>query len=149
MLLETPFPKDQFHVSPDGRWIAFNSLESGRWEVYAASFPSFTDKRQVSRNGGGQPLWRNDGKELFFLSLQGKLMAVETRLGATLETSDPTSLFQAPIGVNPIIDQYAVARDGQRFIFCAPDNSSGQPITVVVNWTAGLNVSQGATRVPQ
>jgi Tol biopolymer transport system component len=148
-LPETLFSRDQFRVSPDGRWIAFNSLESGRWEVYAASFPSFTDKRQVSRNGGGQPLWRNDGKELFFLSLQGKLMAVETRLGATLETSDPTSLFQAPIGVNPIIDQYAVARDGQRFIFCAPDNSSGQPITVVVNWTAGLNVSQGATRVPQ
>ena len=123
LLPETSFPKDQFRVSPDGRWIAFNSLESGRWEVYAASFPSFTDKRQVSRDGGGQPLWRNDGKELFYLSLQGKLMAVDTRLGATLETSDPTSLFQAPIGVNPIIDQYAVARDGQRFIFCAPGNS--------------------------
>ena len=56
--------------------------------------------------------------------------------------------LDAPIGVNPIIDQYAVARDGQRFIFCAPDNSSGQPITVVVNWTAGLNVSQGTARVP-
>ena len=95
-LSETLFSRDQFRVSPDGRWIAFNSLESGRWEVYAASFPSFTDKRQVSRNGGGQPLWRNDGKELFYLSLQGKLMAVDTRLGATLETSDPTSLFQAP-----------------------------------------------------
>jgi Tol biopolymer transport system component len=148
-LLNTPFSKDQFRVAPDGRWIAFNSLESGRWEVYAASFPSFTDKRQVSRNGGGQPLWRSDGKELFYLSLQGELMAVDTRLGATLETSDPTSLFQAPIGVNPIIDQYAVARDGQRFIFCPPGNSSGQPITVVVNWMAGPNVSQGTTRVPQ
>ena len=82
LLLETPFPKDQFHVSPDGRWIAFNSLESGRWEVYAAAFPSFNDKRRVSRDGGGQPLWRNDGKELFYLSLQGKLMAVDTTLGA-------------------------------------------------------------------
>ena len=148
-LHETLFSRDQFRVSPDGRWIAFNSLESGRWEVYAAAFPSLTDKRQVSRDGGGQPLWRNDGKELFYLSLQGKLMAVDTRLGATLETSDPTSLFQAPIGVNPIIDQYAVARDGQRFIFCAPGNSSGQPITVVVNWTARLNLSQGSTRIPQ
>ena len=118
--------------------------------MYAASFPSFTDKRQVSRGGGGQPLWRNDGKELFYLSLQGKLMAIETKLGASLEASDPASLFQAPISMNPLIDQYAVARDGQRFIFCAPGHSSaGQPITVVVNWTAGLNVSQGTTRVPQ
>ena len=149
LLLETRFPKDQFRVSPDGRWIAFNSLESGRWEVYAASFPSFTDKHQVSRDGGGQPLWRNDGKELFYLSLQGKLMAVDTKLGAAFESSDPASLFQAPIRVNPFIDQYAVARDGQRFIFCAPRDSAGQPITVVVNWTAGLNVSQGTPRVPQ
>lgn len=68
-----------------------------------------------------------------------KLMAVDTRLGATLKTSDPTSLFQAPIAVNPVIDQYAVARDGQRFIFCAPGDSTSQPITVVVNWTAGLH----------
>jgi DNA-binding winged helix-turn-helix (wHTH) protein/Tol biopolymer transport system component len=149
LLLETPFQKDQFHVSPDGRWIAFNSLESGRWEVYAAAFPSFTDKRQVSRDGGGQPVWRNDGKELFYLSLQGKLMAVDTTLGASLEASDPAILFQVPISVNPRIDQYAVARDGQRFIFCAPGDSAGQPITVVVNWTAGLNVSQGIARVPQ
>jgi dipeptidyl aminopeptidase/acylaminoacyl peptidase len=149
LLLETPFPKDQFRLSPDGRWIAFNSLESGRWEVYAASFPSFTDKRQMSRDGGSQPLWRNDGKELFYLSLQGKLMAIDTKLGASLVASDPTSLFQAPISVNPIIDQYAVARDGQRFIFCAPGHSAGQPITVVVNWTEGLNVSRGSTRVRQ
>jgi hypothetical protein len=107
LLLETPSPKDQFRVSPDGGWIAFDSLESGRWEVYAASFPSFTDKRQVSRASGGQPLWRNDGKELFYLSLRGKLMAVDTTLGAALDSSDPESLFQAPISVNPIVDQCA------------------------------------------
>ena len=70
LLLETPFPKDQFRVSPDGRWIAFGSLESGRWEVYVASFPSFARKQQVSRGGGGQPLWRKDGKELFYLGLR-------------------------------------------------------------------------------
>jgi DNA-binding winged helix-turn-helix (wHTH) protein/Tol biopolymer transport system component len=148
-LTETVFSRDQFRLSPDGRWIAFNSLESGRWEVYAASFPSFANKRQLSRDGGGQPLWRSDGKELFYLSLQGKLMAVETKLGATLETSDPTSLFQVPIAVNPIIDQYGVARDGQRFIFCAPVNSSGQPVIVVLNWTAGFNASRETTQVPQ
>ena len=75
------FSNDQFHLSPDGRWIAFNSQESGRWEVYVASFPSFADKRQVSRGGGCQPLWRNDGKEFFYLGLEGKLMAVDTTIG--------------------------------------------------------------------
>ena len=147
LLLETPFAKDQFRVSPDGRWVAFNSLESGRWEVYVASFPSFTDKRQVSRGGGGQPVWRHDGKELFYLSLQGKLMAVDTTPGATFEAGDAKSLFQAPISVNPVIDQYDVTRDGQRFILCALGDSAA-PITVVVNWAAGINPFEGAARAP-
>ena len=149
LLFPTSYPKDQFRVSPDGRWIAFDSLESGRWEVYAASFPSFADKRQVSRDGGGQPVWRHDRKELFYLSLQGQLMAIKTKLGDSLEMSNPESLFQAPISVNPMIDQYSVARDGQRFIFCAPVHSTEKPITVVVNWTAGLNLPQGTTHVPE
>jgi hypothetical protein len=102
--------------------------------VYVASFPSFSDKDQLSRGGGGQPVWRSDGKELFYLSLQGQLMAVDTTLGASVEAGTLTSLFQVPMSVNPLIDQYAVTRDGQRFIFCAPANATGQPITVVVNW---------------
>ncbi len=105
---QPPFPKDQFHLSPDGRWIAFNSLESGRWEVYVAAFPSFADQHQVSRGGGCQPRWRNDGKELFYLDLQGKLMAVPTKTGTTFDAGVPASLFQAPISVSPVIDQYAV-----------------------------------------
>ena len=147
LLLETPFSKDQFRLSPDGRWIAFNSLESGRWEVYVASFPSFARKQQVSRGGGGQPLWRKDGKELFYLGLDGKLMAIRTTTGAAFEHGVPVSLFQLPISVDPVIDQYAVAGDGQRFIFGALDDSA-TPITVVVNWTAGLNLSRGTTRAP-
>jgi len=65
--VETPFEKDAPHVSPDGRWIAYNSNESGRWEVFVAAFPGFTDKRQVSNGGGVQPVWRKDGKELGLL----------------------------------------------------------------------------------
>jgi dipeptidyl aminopeptidase/acylaminoacyl peptidase len=147
-LLKTSFSTDQFHVSPDSRWIAYNSLESGRWEVYVASFPSFADKRPVSRGGGCQPLWRKDGKELFYLDLRGKLMAVPTTTGATFDAGVPTSLFQAPINLNPITDQYAVTRDGQRFIFPAL-GASEMPITVVVNWAAGLSPSQGDARAPQ
>jgi Tol biopolymer transport system component len=140
LLLDTPFSKDQFRLSPDGRWIAFNSLESGRWEVYVASFPSFARKQQVSRGGGGQPLWRRDGKELFYLGLDGKLMAIRTTIGAAFDNGAPVSLFQVPISVDPIIDQYAVTRDGQRFIFGAPGDSAA-PITVVLNWAAGLTAS--------
>ena len=77
------------------------------------------------------------------LDLQGKLMVVPTKTGATFDAGVPASLFQAPISVSPVIDQYAVTRDGQRFIFAAL-GSSEVPITVVVNWAAGLNSSQGA-----
>ena len=76
-LLTSEFDKDNPRVSPDGHWVAYNSIESGRWEVYVAAFPTFADKRQVSVNGGCQPLWRKDGKELFYLTLEGKLMAVD------------------------------------------------------------------------
>ena len=77
LLHETAFLKDEFRLSPNERWIAYNSRESGRWEVYLASFPSFGGKRQVSNGGGCQPHWRKDGKELFYLDLQGKLMALD------------------------------------------------------------------------
>ena len=70
-LLKTEYSKDEPRVSPDGRWVAYNTNESGRWEVYIARFPEFTDRRQVSNNGGVQGYWRKDGKELFYLGLDG------------------------------------------------------------------------------
>ena len=68
LLVDTPFVEDEVHVSPDGRWVAFNADESGRWEVYVAAFPAFTSKRQISSGGGVQPQWRADGRELFYLA---------------------------------------------------------------------------------
>ena len=137
LLLQTTFLKDEFRLSPDERWIAYNSLESGRWEVYVASFPSFAGKRQVSSGGGGQAHWRKDGKELFYLDLQGKMMAVGVTTGASFEASAPRPLFQTPIPVNPVLTQYAVTGDGQRFILGTPLGEE-EPITVMLNWTAGL-----------
>ena len=81
LLADTPYQEDQSHVSPDGKWIAFNSDESGRWEVYVAKFPEFSGKRQLSTGGGMQPLWRRDSRELFYFSPQGILMAVEIGAG--------------------------------------------------------------------
>jgi eukaryotic-like serine/threonine-protein kinase len=136
-LLQSPFAKDEFRLSADERWIAYNSLESGRWEVYVASFPSFGNKRQVSTAGGCQAIWRKDGKELFYLTLQGELMAVDVSGGSSLELGVPRPLFQTPILVTPELDQYAVTGDGQRFILGSPIGEE-EPITVMVNWAAGL-----------
>ena len=72
MLIDTPYVKDEVHVSPDGRWVAYNADESGRWEVYVAKFPEFTGKRQISSAGGVQPQWRGDGRELFYLGIDGR-----------------------------------------------------------------------------
>jgi Tol biopolymer transport system component len=137
-LLETRFDKDEPHVSPDGRWIAYNSTESGRWEVYVAGFPSFTEKRQVSGGGGGQPLWRKDGKELYYMTLDGALTAVDVKTGATVGIGPPRTLFQTRLSINPILDQYRVTGDGQKFIIADPVEEGPQPFTVVLNAAAVL-----------
>lgn len=95
LLLRDEFEKDEPHVSPDGRSIAYGSFESGSWEIYVASFPSMANKRQVSRDGGGQALWRADGKELYYLSPhKGTIMAVQVHAGQTLATSAPNRFLK-------------------------------------------------------
>jgi Tol biopolymer transport system component len=138
VLFKSEFEKNEPNVSPDGHWIAYNSRESGRWEVYVATFPGFTEKRQVSNTGGGQALWRKDGKELFYLTLDGKMMAVSVKVGAAIETGIPKVLFQTRLTVNPRQDQYCVTGDGVRFLFGEPVAEVPNPVTVVLNWTAGL-----------
>ena len=137
-LLDTPFDKDEPHLSPDGRWIAYNSLESGRWEVYVAAFPSFTEKRQVSNGGGCQPLWRKDQKELFYLTLEGAIVAMDVKTGAAVETGPPKTLFQTGLSVNPIYDQYRVTGDGQRFVVTDPVDEGTRPFTVVLNAASAI-----------
>ena len=92
LLVDTPYHRDELRVSPDGRWVAFNADESGRWEVYVAEFPAFTSKRQISEAGGVQPQWRADGRELFYLASDGSMMSarVDTRSGLTV--SPPSRL---------------------------------------------------------
>ncbi len=138
LVLQTPFEKDEPHLSPNGQWVAYGSNESGRWEIYVASFPDFTEKRQVSNAGGGQPLWRKDGKELFYLSLDGNLMAVDVKMALTLETGVPKTLFQTGIRADPVLNHYCVTSDGRRFLVLLPKEEVAPPITVVVNWAAGL-----------
>ena len=140
VLMQTPFIKDAFRISPDGRWIAYESTESGQAQVMVANFPDFTNKRQISTGGGGQVRWRKDGKELFYLALDGRLMAVDVKAGATLETGSPKLLFQTAAVSTPGSYYYAVTGDGQRFLIREPAANGGtEQINVVVNWQAGLS----------
>jgi Tol biopolymer transport system component len=137
LMADTPYVEDQSQVSPDSRWIAFNSDESGRWEVYVARFPDLTERRQVSSAGGVQPRWRRDGRELFYLSLDGAVMAAGVNATDGL-ISAPRTLFQTHVSPSPNVPQYDVTADGERFLVVEPARSGGEPVTFVLNWTSGL-----------
>ncbi len=137
LLIKTEFRKNFPNVSSDGRWVAYQSEESGRSEIYVAAFPTFTEKRQVSKGGGSQAKWRKDGKELFYVTVDGKAMSIDVRRSAKLETSAPKLLFQVPFRLEEQEIEYAVTGDGQRFIFGEPVEAS-KWLNVVLNWTAGL-----------
>jgi eukaryotic-like serine/threonine-protein kinase len=134
MLINTPYAKDEVHVSPDGQWVAYNADESGRWEVYVAKFPEFTGKRQISSAGGVQPQWRGDGKELFYLGIDRRLMAVRVTAGAEFAVSPPAALFATGLEPNSGRPQYAVTRDGQRFLGLERAEEERNTLTILLNW---------------
>src|SRR5262245_16575660 len=127
-------------LSPDGRWLAYASDESGRYEVWVQSFPEGGGKRQVSNGGGGSPRWRRDGRELFYYSGDGKLMSAQVRRGESFETSSPVPLFEFSAGLaRTRYAPYAVSRDGQSFLINeVADFEPNAPLTVVINWAAEL-----------
>src|SRR5262245_59321567 len=127
-------------ISPDGRWLAYASDESGRYEVWVQSFPGGGGKRQGSNGGGGGPRWRRDGRELFYYSGDGKLMAAQVSSGESFDTSAPVPLFEFRAGVAMTrYASYAVTRDGQRFLINElVDMEPNAPLIVVTNWTAGI-----------
>jgi len=137
-ILSTDFENNDPVVSSDGRWVAYQSKESGRWEIYVASFPSFSERRQVSNSGGCQPHWRKDGREIFYLSLDGNLMSVERSVGSSTETAAPRVLFKSALVVDAYNNVWDVAGDGKKFVFGEPVGESGKPVNVVLNWTEGL-----------
>ena len=140
-LAATAFVENAAVFSPNGRWIAYISDEAGRPNVYVQPFPAGGAKRQVSRNGGGQPVWRSDGKELFFIDTEGNMMAAPIDATGQFEVGTPQVLFPAihPSALALGIRQYAVTRDGKRFLVnVRPQRSAVTPMTVVVNWTATI-----------
>jgi serine/threonine protein kinase/Tol biopolymer transport system component len=126
-------------LSPDGRWLAYVSNESGRYDVWVQSFPDGGGKRQVSNGGGGGPRWRKDGRELFYYAGDGKLMAAQVKIGESFETSAAVPLFEFRAGVQfARYASYAVTADGRRFLINeVVDLEPNAPLTVVTNWTVG------------
>jgi len=133
--LQTQFNEQDGAFSPDGRWIAYVSDESGRNEIYVQAFPPSGEKRLISTGGGFEPHWRKDGTELFYLAADRNLMAVPVKLGTTITPGPPKSLFSGPASAQR--HSYEVTGDGQRFLVSRLAGGM-PPITVVVNWQAGL-----------
>ena len=140
--LQSDFVESHAQFSPDGRWIAYSSDESGRAEVYIQSFPIGSGKWQVSTAGGDQAQWRRDGKELFYISSDRSLMALAIGAGASLDVGRPESLFQTTVPVTGLSDDrnnYVPTQDGQRFVVNSLVNAENtQPLTLVLNWAADL-----------
>ena len=133
---DTPFAERMGQFSPDGRWVAYESNESGRPEIMARAFPKSSGTFPISTGGGTAPRWRADGKEVYFIAPDGKMMAVPVQTeGVSFEAGKPVALFSTDIVAQPFKAQYTVSRDG-RFLFnnLQPGEVSASPITLVLNW---------------
>jgi len=129
------------HISPDRRWLAFTSDESGRTEIYVVPFSSGTGRWQISVSGGTLSRWRGDGRELYFLSLDNRLMAVPVNVDKAFHAGSPAPLFT--VHPNPNSNQFSnafdVTSDGQRFLVNSqPADLSSPPLTLIANWPATL-----------
>jgi len=124
--------------SPNGRYVAYTSDESGRFDIYVVAFPGPGGRWQVSQNGGLEPRWSRDGRELFFFALDNRLMAAQVRTDAeSFEVGAIQPLFQARAMGDPSF-RYDVAPGGKRFLVTSGLPGELSPITIVTNWTAEL-----------
>ena len=128
-----PSSQDMPAFSPDGKWLAFQSNHSGINQVYVAPFPAGETFTQISNNGGSVPQWRGDGKELYYVNLDGKMMAVDINLGEEIEIRNQRILFDPGFA---IWKEYVVSLDGQQFFLEKPlADQNPTLITITLNWT--------------
>jgi Tol biopolymer transport system component/predicted Ser/Thr protein kinase len=132
--LQTEFNEVGAKLSPNGQWLAYQSDETRRNEVYVQTFPTPGRRVQVSTNGGSSPVWSRDGKELFFIGADQKMMAVEVKNGGKFGV--PRALFDTRLGGLPFA--FDVSKDGRFLIPTLVEQAASVPMTVVVDWTAGL-----------
>jgi eukaryotic-like serine/threonine-protein kinase len=140
-VVKTQFQESTGAISPDGRWVAYSSNDSGRREIYVQAFPGAGGPKgrwQISKEGGYEVKWRGDGKELYYESTDGKMMAVAIQAGPQ-DVRPETSrvLFSADFPVVSL-HTFDVTSDGQRFLLILARGGSTQRLTVVSNWQAAL-----------
>ncbi len=134
-LLNTPFNERWGRFSPSGRWMAYESDESGQFDVYVRPFPNLGEARRISTEGGRHPRWRADGKELFYLASDGTMNSVDVVAGDTFHANTPKPLFRTALKDLAFGCPYDVTPDGQRFLLMV-ERHSPTPLTLVQNWTA-------------
>jgi hypothetical protein len=139
-LMPADFESVLGQFSPDGQWVAYTATESPMAQVYVQSFPLGRGKWQISSDGGSQPRWCCDGKELFYIDPLGKMMSVEMKPGTAFEPGQPKALFAFRGSSNPYSSfRYDVTADGKKFLILTPvEDTSFDLLHVVINWTAGL-----------
>jgi dipeptidyl aminopeptidase/acylaminoacyl peptidase len=134
--LQSPSIEALGKLSPDDRWLAYQSNETGNFEIYVQAFPGKERKWRVSAKGGTRPIWSRDGKELFYIAADNTLMEVGVKNGARFEHGIPKPLFQTQIAPGSRFD---VSPDGKRFLLVAPlEQAANLAMTVVVNWHTGV-----------
>jgi Tol biopolymer transport system component len=142
LILGTKSDESNAKFSPDGRWILYQTNESGRFEIAVRAFPAGERMWQISSGGGVHGRWSSDGRELYFMAPDGKLMAaqVDTR-GPLFRAGSPVALFSPRLNVspntNPFNSEYDVAADGRFLVNTTLDEFSTTPITLILNWNAG------------
>jgi eukaryotic-like serine/threonine-protein kinase len=129
---------DQPEFSPDGRWLAYNSDDSGDDQVFVSRYPATNERWQVSSSGGRQPRWRSDGRELYYLALDGTLVSVSVDAVREFRAGAPNRLFHTELPIVTRLEQYAVADNGLRFLLLKPAAGLPARVTVVLNWLSGF-----------
>src|SRR5258708_8439384 len=144
-LINSPADELEPELSPDGRWLAYISDESGSYEIYVQSFTAEgkvgSDRRRISTNGGIVPNWSRDGKELFYIASDGQLMSVAVKANGTeLEFSPPKAPFKTRMLADAnVFHEFDVSTDGQHFLVgTVTGEPTAPPPTVIINWTAAL-----------
>ena len=136
-VVQTEFSEGQGAFSPDGRWIAYTTDETGQPNVYVQPFLRAGAKHRISPDGGRNPHWRADSRELFYVDTAGTMTAVPIDLTASSPAGSPKALF--PAGVVSTYNMYSVTKDGQRFLVNRPQSAAtATPLTVIVNWISTL-----------
>ena len=130
---------DEPEFSPDGKWVAYSAGDSGQPEIYIQAFPTPGERVRVSTAGGLQPHWRGDGRELFYVDAEGDVVAVAVEIDTSIRVGVPVRLFTLPLAPTRFMNEYAVSRDGQRFLVQVPNAADNSlRIVVTTNWASSI-----------